>query len=65
MSEWNLFRIECVGDRLKTFLNGVPAADLKDSMTPAGFIGLQVHSVGTNTDARDIRWRNVRIQELP
>src|SRR4029079_13973442 len=36
--EWNAFRVECRGDSIKTCLNGVPAADLKDGMTPKGFI---------------------------
>jgi hypothetical protein len=65
MGEWNQFRIECIGDQLKTFLNGVPAAQLRDSMTPSGFIALQVHGVGKNTNQLELRWRNVRIQELP
>jgi len=63
--DWNQFRIEARGDSLKTWLNGVPAADLEDSVTPAGFIALQVHGVGAKTDPLEVRWRNVRIQELP
>jgi hypothetical protein len=62
--EWNTFRIECRGDSIKTWLNGVPAADLKDSMTPSGFISLQVHGIGERTDEMEVRWRNIRIQEL-
>ena len=50
--EWNTFRVECRGDSIKTWLNGVPAADLKDGMTPKGFIALQVHGVGPATDPR-------------
>lgn len=65
MGEWNQFRIECVGDEIKTYLNGVAAAQLKDGLTPAGFIGLQVHGVGKNTNQLEMRWRNIRIQELP
>jgi hypothetical protein len=61
--EWNHFRVECRGDSIKTWINGVPAADLKDSMTPQGFIALQVHGVGDSTDAREVRWRNVRIHQ--
>jgi hypothetical protein len=63
-NEWNHFRIECRGDSIKTWLNGVPAADLKDGLTPRGFIALQVHGVGDKTDPLEVRWRNVRIQEL-
>lgn len=62
-NEWNKFRIECVGDSIKTFINDVPASDLKDGLTPKGFIALQVHGVGEKTEPVEVRWRNVRIQE--
>jgi len=62
--EWNTFRVECRGDSIKTWINGVPAADLKDDMTPEGLIALQVHGVGAETEPREVRWRNIRIQEL-
>jgi hypothetical protein len=62
--EWNTFRVECRGDSIKTWLNGVPAADLKDSLTPEGFISLQVHGVGAEKEPREVRWRNIRIEEL-
>jgi len=60
--EWNQYRIECVGDLLRTWINGVPAADLVDSMTLSGFIGLQVH--GTKEDGLQVRFRNIRLQDL-
>lgn len=63
-NEWNKFRIECRGDSLKTWLNDVPAADLKDALTPSGFIALQVHAVGKETEPREVRFRNLRIKEL-
>jgi hypothetical protein len=63
-NEWNHFRIVCNGDSIKTWLNGVPAADLKDSMTPSGFIALQVHSTKSETPLT-VRWKNIRIKELP
>jgi len=62
--DWNKFRIECRGDALKTWLNGVAAADLKDSMTPSGFLALQVHGVGKRTDTLEVRFRNIRLKEL-
>jgi hypothetical protein len=64
VGQWNTFRIECRGDSIKTWLNDVPAADLKDNMTPKGFIGLQVHGVGGRTEPLEVRWRNLKIQEL-
>jgi hypothetical protein len=62
--EWNHVRVECRGDSIKTWLNGVPAADLKDDLTPRGFIALQVHGVGNRTEPLEVRWRNITIQEL-
>ena len=61
--QWNHFRIEAIGSHLKTWINGTPAADLEDSMTPAGFIGLQVHSTKMKDPLR-VRWKNIRIKEL-
>lgn len=64
--EWNQARIECRGDSIKTFINGVPAADLKDGMTHEGVIALQVHGVGKKTEAvgKEVMWKNIRIKEL-
>ena len=64
-NEWNGFRIECRGASIKTWLNGVPVADLKDEMTPSGFIALQVHGVDKDqTEPMDVAFRNLRIKEL-
>ncbi len=62
--EWNKFRIECRGDSIKTWINGVPAVDLKDDWTPKGVIALQVHGVGEREEPLEVRWRNIRIAEL-
>jgi hypothetical protein len=62
--DWNKLRVECNGNSIKTWLNGVPAADLKDAMTPKGFIALQVHAVGKKEEPLEVRFRNIRIQEL-
>lgn len=64
--EWNKLRIECRGETIKTWLNGVPAADLKDGVTPRGFIALQVHGIGNDKSKQgaQVRWRNIRIQVL-
>lgn len=64
-NQWNAARIECKGDKIKTWLNGVPTAELTDSMTTKGLIGLQVHSVSKNgTLGAEVRWRNLRIQTV-
>ncbi len=64
MGEWNHYRIECIGNSMKTWLNGVPAAHLIDDMTPEGFIALQVHGIGNNKEreGQQIKWKNIRIK---
>lgn len=63
-NEWNKFRIVADGDSIKTWLNGVPAADLQDDMTPQGFIALQVHGTKSETPMQ-VKWRNIRLKKLP
>ncbi len=63
-NEWNHFRVQAIGDSIKTWLNGVPAADLVDALTRTGFIALQVHGVGDREDPVWVRWRNIRIKDL-
>lgn len=60
---WNSYRIEAIGDTLKTWINGVPAAHVIDPMTAKGFIGLQVHSIDEDTekDGVEIQWKNIKI----
>jgi hypothetical protein len=61
---WNQYRVECDGGRVRTYVNGVPAAHLEDTLRTRGFIALQVHSIGKPEDAgKQIRWRNIRIKE--
>jgi hypothetical protein len=62
-SEWNTFRIEALGDTLKTWINGVPAAHLYDTRTRSGFIALLVHSIGRDKaiEGLHVYWRNIRI----
>ena len=61
---WNRLRVIARGDTIRTWLNGVPAARLVDSMTPSGFIGLQVHGVGDRADPLEVRWRDIRVRVL-
>lgn len=60
---WNTYRIECIGNTIRTWVNGIPAAHLIDDVTNRGFIALQVHSIPKNqTAGQQIRWRNIRIK---
>lgn len=61
--DWNHYHIECIGNTIRTWVNGVPAASLVDSVTPRGFIALQVHAIPKGHAAGEqIRWKNIRIQ---
>ena len=62
-NDWNKYRIEAIGDTIKTWINDIPAAYLIDDMTATGFIGLQVHSIGNNKEKEGtkVSWRNVKI----
>jgi hypothetical protein len=60
---WNRYRIEAIGKDVRTYVNGVPAAHLIDTLETRGFIALQVHSISRPEDqGRQVRWRNIRIQ---
>lgn len=63
-NDWNKVMVRAVGDHIQTWINGVPAADLRDPMTQTGFIAFQVHGVGKKTEPMEIAWRNIRIQDL-
>lgn len=64
LGDWNHYRVEAEDGRIRTYLNGIPVADLQDDKTASGFIGLQVHAVGGRTDPLRVRWKNLRIREL-
>lgn len=63
MDDWNHFRIEAIGDQIRTWINGVPAANLRDSADLSGFIGFQVHSFKGGRPAK-VKWRNIQLADL-
>ncbi|MFS4467406.1 DUF1080 domain-containing protein [Maribacter sp. 2210JD10-5] len=61
-NDWNHYRIEAIGDTIKTWINSVPAAYLIDDKTDSGFIGLQVHSIPEDKqEGTEIIWKNIKI----
>ena len=60
--QWNKYRVRAVGDHMQVWINGVPCADLFDSMDQSGFIALQVHAY--KGPQRQVRFRNVMLAEL-
>ncbi len=68
-NDWNHLRIEAVGDSIKTFLNGVACAHINDSLTPSGFIGLQVRDWISDDDheklaGAKVRFKNIRLKPV-
>ncbi|HDZ41758.1 MAG TPA: DUF1080 domain-containing protein [Bacteroidetes bacterium] len=61
--QFNHFRVEAIGNSIRTWCNGIPCADLVDDMTASGFIGLQVHSIGADSSkaGKKVIWKNIRI----
>jgi hypothetical protein len=61
--KWNKMRLRVEGDRVQTWLNGIPMVDLTDSKIGQGngSIALQIHEGG----GIKVRWRKLIIQELP
>ncbi len=63
MNVWNTFRVEVIGSSIRSWVNGVPVANVVDDLTAKGFIGLQVHSIGNDATkaGQTVRFRNIRI----
>lgn len=61
-NDWNDMRIEVVGDKVTTFLNGQQMVQLEDEKIGQanGFIALQIHDGG----GIKVRWKNIRIKTL-
>ena len=60
---WNHLKIECIGNTTKTWVNGISAAYLVDTVDSKGFIGLQVHAVNNAEGAgKKFYFKNIRIK---
>lgn len=61
--KWNKMRIRVVNDTVTTWLNGKQMIHLADAKIGSGngFIALQIHDGG----GIKVRWKNIRITELP
>ena len=59
---WNSARIEAVGNSIRTWINGIPCANIWDDRTPEGFIALQVHAIENDKDeGKTVCWKDIRI----
>jgi hypothetical protein len=63
MGEWNTYRIEAIGNEIKSWINGQEVAYVVDEMDAKGFIGLQVHSIRNPEDEGKMTYfRNARVK---
>jgi hypothetical protein len=59
---WNHYRIEAIGNEIRTYVNGIMCANLVDPLTAEGFIAFQVHSIRNKEDeGKIVRWKNINI----
>lgn len=63
LGQWNKMRVVAEANRIKTWINDVPIADLTDDTTASGFVALQVHA-SNEVKPQEIRWRNIRIKKI-
>lgn len=63
LGEFNHYRIEAIGNEIKTWINGMEVAYVVDDMDSKGFIALQVHSIRNASEAgRKTYFKNIKIQ---
>jgi Domain of Unknown Function (DUF1080) len=66
--EWNSYHIVAFGNKIETWINGHPVSDLthqeRFESHPKGFIGLQVHGIGSGQGPFEVRWRNLKLRDL-
>ena len=63
VKEFNHYKIECIGNEMKTWVNGIPVAYLVDTIDQRGFIALQVHQINdANEVNKKIYFKNIRIK---
>lgn len=66
--QWNSYRVVAFGNKIETWLNGNQISDLtheeRYKSHPKGFIGLQVHGIGSGQGPYEVRWRNLKLRDL-
>ncbi|MDP9076035.1 MAG: DUF1080 domain-containing protein [Bacteroidota bacterium] len=63
VGDYNHIKIECIGNEMRTWINGTAIADVVDTVDAKGFIGLQVHAVSKEEQAgKKVFFKNIRIQ---
>ncbi len=61
--QWNHYRIEAIGNEIRTWVNGIQCANLVDDTTAEGFIAFQVHSIHDESlEGKIVKWKNIKIK---
>jgi len=61
--EYNHFKVECIGNEMKTWVNGIATAYVVDTLEAKGFIGLQVHAIKKDDQpGKKVCYKNIRIK---
>jgi hypothetical protein len=62
-NQWNKYRVEAIGNTIRTWINGIPTAHLVDEYSPTGFIAFQVHAVGSGDKVgKQVKWKNIYLK---
>jgi len=60
---YNHYKVECIGNEMRTWVNGIATAYVVDTIDAKGFIGLQVHAVKDASHAgKKVCYKNIRIK---
>jgi hypothetical protein len=60
---YNHLKVECIGNEMKTWINGIPAAYVIDTVDRTGFIALQVHGITEASEAgKKVYFKNINIK---
>lgn len=57
---WNRVTIQAIDNNIKTWVNGIPAANWETKKYLKGYFGLQVHS----GQAGEVHFRNIKVKDL-
>lgn len=60
---YNHYKVECIGNSMKTWVNGISTASLVDTLDKEGFVGLQVHAISAQGHVgKKVAFKNIRIK---
>lgn len=63
VGDFNHFKIECIGNEMKTWINNIPMAYVVDTIDSKGFIGLQVHGIRSKEqENKKVFFKNIVIK---